>query len=100
MVGLAADHDPEAGDAGEAAGVGAELRRERELERPGDLEGLDRAGSRAHLEEALEGAVGQPLGEVAVEGGDADRPLGGGDPLALLRLELPDLAVTHRRLPP
>jgi hypothetical protein len=75
VVGLAPDHHPEAGDAGEAAGLGAPPRPERQLERPRHLMGVNRGRSHPLLPERLHGPVDQSLGEVVVEGRDADREL-------------------------
>ena len=75
VAGLAADHDPETGDAGEATGLGAELRGERQLEGAGHLVGVDRGLARRPDREPLGSAVEQPLGDVLVEGRDADREL-------------------------
>src|SRR3954452_929852 len=69
VVGLAADHRAEAGDA-LVTGAGEVRRGQRQLERAGDVEdvGLPRAG----LREARLRPGDQPLGEVLVEAPDGD----------------------------
>ena len=82
MVRLAADDGPEARNPGEAARAGAPPRGERQLERPGDLEGVDRGGRDAAVVEALDGPVGEPLRKLPVERADADRELPAFEPVA------------------
>ncbi len=69
VVGLAADDGAEAGDPPVAAGAGAVLRGERQLEGAGDLVHLD--GSAGLCENPCR-AVDEPLGEVRVETPDRD----------------------------
>src|SRR6187200_2238276 len=71
VVRLAADHRTEARDPGEAPGLRAPLRGERELERTGDLERGDRRRADAAVVESQDRAVREPLPEIRVEGPDA-----------------------------
>ena len=71
MVGLAADHRAEARDACERARARGVARRERQLERTGDVERLHPLHARL-LERAL-GPRDEPLRELLVKARDDDR---------------------------
>ena len=97
VAGLAADHHPEAGDPGETAGLGAELRGEGQLEGAGHSVGVDRGLTDATDREPLGSAVEQPLGDVLVERRDADRELAPREGLAIPVAEvLVGVLVSHR----
>src|SRR3954452_17524437 len=96
MVRLAADDRPQAGDTREAAGLGAPLRGDRQLEGTGDLVGVDGRRAHAAVVEALHGAVEQALGELLVEGSHADRELQATQEIAFFFGErLPGGLLTH-----
>jgi hypothetical protein len=88
VAGLAADDNTETRDAGETAGLGAELRREGKLERARHPVGVDRGLADAAEVESLRRAVQQPLRDVLVEGRDADGELHESERLALVVAEL------------
>src|SRR3954464_15659643 len=97
MAGVAAGHDAETGDSGEAARPRAELRGKRELEGARHSEGVNRRLTDAAEVESLGCTVQQPLGDVLVEGCDADRELAAGERLALIVGELlVGALVSHR----
>ena len=75
VVGLAADDRAEAGDAGDAAGLGEVERGERQLVGAGDVVDLER---HAGLVERPLGAGDEARGEVLVEAPDGDREVAGG----------------------
>src|SRR3954451_6305370 len=75
MVGLAADHRAEAGDAREAPGLRGPLGREGELEGARDLEDVDGGRTDTALVESQDRAVRESLGEIRIERADADRKL-------------------------
>src|SRR4249920_1140491 len=75
MVSLAADHRAQAGPPCEPAGLGAPLRRNRQLERAWDFIRVNGGRRYAFLPEGLDRAVDEPLSEVLVESRDAHREL-------------------------